>query len=271
MTASPAPLTVGVAGCSGRMGLTLVQAALGHDGVRLAVGSERPGFDETAVAAQLATVGSKNLFVTSDVERFVAAAEAVIDFTSPEASLANAKAIAAKGGIHIVGTTGFSPVQQKELESYATQARIVQSGNFSLGVNVLQNLVENAAKLLNLGYDIEIFEAHHKYKKDAPSGTALMLGQAAAKGRNVDLEAQKVVARDGITGERKEGTIGFSVVRGGDIVGLHEVILAGEGEVITLKHQGFNRIIYANGALHAALWAKAQAPGLYSMKDVLGL
>ena len=271
MTQSSASLAVGIAGCSGRMGLTLVQAALTHAGISLVVGSERPGFDDNAVAGALATVGSKHLFVTSDVAHFVEAAEAIIDFTSPEASLANARAIAAKGGIHIVGTTGFSAAEQRTLESYAKQARIVQSGNFSLGINVLQNLVEQAAKLLNQGYDIEIFEAHHKHKKDAPSGTALMLGHAAAKGRGVMLEDKKVVARDGITGERVEGDIGFSVVRGGDIVGLHEVLFAGSGEVITLKHQGFDRIIYANGALHAALWAQSQKPGLYSMKDVLGL
>ncbi|MBY0406215.1 MAG: 4-hydroxy-tetrahydrodipicolinate reductase [Rickettsiales bacterium] len=270
MTASPA-LSVGIAGCSGRMGLTLVQAALAKGGVTLAAGSERPGFDENAVAAKLATVGAKHVFVTSDVTHFAGAVDAVIDFTAPEASLANAKAVAAKGGVHIVGTTGFSPAQQKELESYANQARIVQSGNFSLGVNVLQNLVEQAARLLNEGYDIEIFEAHHRHKKDAPSGTALMLGHAAAKGRGVSLDAKKVAVRDGMTGERKDGDIGFSVFRGGDIVGLHEVMLAGPGEMITLKHQGFDRSIYANGAMAAALWAAKQKPGLYSMKDVLGL
>jgi 4-hydroxy-tetrahydrodipicolinate reductase len=264
-------LRVGIAGCSGRMGLTLVQAALGHERIMLSAASERPGFDEHAVAAQLATVGSKNLFVTSDVERFVEQADAVLDFTSPAATLANAKAVAAKGGIHIVGTTGFSDAEQKALEGYASQARIVQSGNFSLGVNVLQSLVERAAALLGEAYDIEIFEAHHKHKKDAPSGTALMLGRAAAKGRGVTLEEKKVAARDGITGERKAGDIGFSVVRGGDIVGIHDVIFAGQGETVTLKHQGFDRIIYANGALHAALWVADQAPGLYSMKDVLGL
>lgn len=268
---TPTPLSVGIAGCTGRMGLTLVQAALEHPCIRLAVGSERQGFDENAVAAKLATVGSKNLFVTSDVGHFAQQAEAVIDFTTPEATLANAKEVAGNGGIHIVGTTGFTEAEQKALEGYATKARIIQSGNFSLGVNVLQTLVEQAAKLLNQGYDIEIFEAHHKHKKDAPSGTALMLGRAAAKGRGVNFEDKKVAARDGITGERREGDIGFSVVRGGDIVGLHEVFLAGPGEVITLKHQGFDRIIYANGALHAALWAKTQKPGLYSMKDVLGL
>lgn len=264
-------LNVGIAGCSGRMGLTLVSASLEREGITLAAGSERPGFDDNAVAAKLATVGCKNLFVTSDVTRFAEAVDAVIDFTSPAATLANAKAVADKGGIHIVGTTGFTGAEQKELESFSGRARIVQAGNFSLGVNVLQNLVEQAAKLLGDAYDIEIFEAHHKHKKDAPSGTALMLGKAAAKGRGVSLEEKKVAARDGITGERKAGDIGFSVVRGGDIVGIHEVMFAGAGEVVTLKHQGFDRVIYASGALFAALWAAKQGPGLYSMKDVLGL
>lgn len=264
-------LTVGIAGCTGRMGLTLVQAALAHPALKLSVGSERPAFDENAARAQLETVGCKNLFVTSDVNTFVAQADAIIDFTTPEATLANARAMAEKGGVHIVGTTGFSDAAFKELGACAKKARVVQSGNFSLGVNVLQMLVEKTAALLDELYDIEIFEAHHKHKKDAPSGTALMLGEAAATGRGVALAQKKVAARDGITGERKAGDIGFSVVRGGDIVGIHEVMFAGPGEVVTLRHQGFNRMIYAHGALKAALWAAGQRPGLYSMRDVLGL
>ena len=217
------------------------------------------------------TVGCRNLFVTSDSDTFAEQAAAIIDFTAPAATLAVAKAVAKHGGIHIVGTTGWNTAQQKELESYAKDAVIVQSGNFSLGVNLLEKLVEEAARLLDETYDIEIFEAHHKHKKDAPSGTALMLGHAAAKGRGVKLADKKVSDRDGITGERKAGDIGFSVVRGGDIVGIHNVLFAGPGEVIELRHQGFNRDIYAAGAIHAALWASKQKPGLYSMKDVLGL
>lgn len=253
------------------MGLTLVEAVLDTEGVELVAGSERPGYDENAIKAQLETVGCKNLFVTSDVNTFVEQAEAVIDFTTPAATLAVAKAVAKRGGIHIVGTTGMSADEQKQLASYAKEARIVQSGNFSLGVNLLETLVAQAAKLLDDSYDIEIFEMHHKHKKDAPSGTALMLGQAAAKGRGVKLDEKRVCSRDGITGERKRGDIGFSVQRGGDVVGIHNVLFAGPGEVIELKHQGFNREIYANGAIHAALWAAKQKPGLYSMKDVLGL
>jgi len=264
-------IKIAIAGCCGRMGLTLVSSVHGHKGTSLVAGSERPGFDDNAARAQLETVGCKNLFVTSDCDTLAEQADAVIDFTAPAATLEMAAAVAKKGGIHIIGTTGFSAAQQKQLETFASQSRIVQSGNFSLGVNLLETLVEQAARILNDAYDIEILEIHHKHKKDAPSGTALMLGHSAAKGRKVKLEDKKVSAREGITGERKQGDIGFSVLRGGDVVGLHNVMFAGPGEVIELKHQGFNREIYSSGAIHAALWAAKQKPGLYSMKDVLGL
>ena len=264
-------LTVAIAGCTGRMGLTLVKTAQDTAGVTLAAGSERPGYDAASVQALLATVGCASLFITSDADALAARANAVIDFTTPEASIVMARALAKTGGIHIIGTTGFSASEQKEIEACATQARIVQSGNFSLGVNLLEMLVEQASAMLDDSYDIEISEMHHKHKKDAPSGTALMLGRAAAKGRGVSLDSKKVAARDGITGERKTGDIGFSVQRGGDVVGIHDVMFAGTGEVITLKHQGFSREIYAKGAIRAAIWAKDQKPGLYSMRNVLQL
>ena len=268
------PLKIAIAGCCGRMGLTLVQAVLADTRVSLVAGSERSGFDENASRAQLDTVGCRNLFVTSDASRLVESTGgngAVIDFTTPAATLAVAKAIAERGGVLIVGTTGWNSKQWEELELYAKSAVIVQSGNFSIGVNLLEKLVEEAARKLDDSYDIEIFEMHHKHKKDAPSGTALMFGQACAKGRGVSFEEQKVSGRDGLTGERKRGTIGFSAARGGDVVGIHSVIFAGSGEVIELKHQGFNRDIYASGAIRAALWGASQKPGLYSMQDVLGL
>lgn len=261
-------LKIAIAGCSGRMGLTLVKAVLAAPHVVLVAGSEKPGFSSTAVKAALSTVGAANLLVTSDADELAKKADAVIDFTAPDSTLDLAKAIAKQGGIHIIGTTGFTPAQQKQLAPFAGKARIVQSGNFSLGVNLLEKLVEQASKALDASYDIEIFEAHHKLKKDAPSGTALMLGRAAAKGRAVKLEDKKAIDRDG---ERKKGDIGFSVVRGGDIVGIHEVTFAGPGEMITLKHQGFSRDIYANGAIRAATWAAKKKPGLYSMQDVLSL
>jgi 4-hydroxy-tetrahydrodipicolinate reductase len=247
-------LRVAIAGCTGRMGQTLVKAVLNTPGLTLAAGSERPGFDAAQASALMAAAGAPGLLITSNPDELAAKADAVIDFTSPAASIDVAKAMAAKGGIHIVGTTGFTDAEQQSLESYASKVRIVQAGNFSLGVNLLSALVEQAAKLLDEQYDIEISELHHKHKKDAPSGTALMLGRAAAAGRNVSLEDKKVTARDGITGERKSGDIGFSVQRGGDVVGIHDVMFAGPGELLTLRHQGFSRDIYASGALRAALW-----------------
>ncbi|NBX03639.1 MAG: 4-hydroxy-tetrahydrodipicolinate reductase [Alphaproteobacteria bacterium] len=259
-------MKIAIAGCTGRMGLTLVKAVLETDGAVLAGGSERAGFDAAAARAMHAAIGAE-ITITSDAAALVAASDAVIDFTSPEATLANAREAAKKGSILIVGTTGFSAAQQEELKSYASHARVVQSGNFSIGVNLLEKLVEDAARKLADDYDIEIFEMHHRHKKDSPSGTALMLGRAAALGRGVDFEAKKAIDRDGV---RNIGDIGFSVQRGGDVVGVHDVMFAGPGETITLKHQGFSREIYATGAIRAALWAAGQKPGLYSMKDVLG-
>lgn len=261
-------MKIAIAGCTGRMGLTLVKAVLARPDLTLVCASERPGFNAEAVNAQLAAHGCRNLLITSDSKTLVEQADAVIDFTTPEATLDVAEAVAAKRGIHIIGTTGFSGEQQKKLESLASQARIVQSGNFSLGVTILQSMVEKAAAALDESYDIEINEMHHRHKKDAPSGTALMLGKAAAKGRNVDFETKKAIDRNG---ERKQGDIGFSVLRGGDVVGVHNVIFAGPGETLTFSHQGFDRSIYAKGALKAALWAKDKKPGLYCMKDVIGL
>lgn len=246
-------MKIGIAGCMGRMGQTLVAATRADARFTLAGGSERE------------SVKTDFPIVTSAAE-LVAMSDAVIDFTSPENTLAIAEAAANKGSIHIIGTTGFNDAQQKKLAGFARGARIVQSGNFSLGVNLLEKLVQEAAKQLADDYDIEIFEMHHKHKKDAPSGTALMLGEAAARGRAVSLAEKKSTDRDGV---RKAGDIGFSVARGGDVVGIHTVTFAGGGEVIELKHQGFSREIYAKGALHAALWAAAQKAGIYSMRDVL--
>lgn len=261
-------MKIAVAGCLGRMGITLIQAVQADQRLTLAIGSERPGFNITEAQTQLAALGAANLTITDDYEVLVKKSDAVIDFTSPAATLAVAGEVAKKGGILIVGTTGFTAAEQKELAGHAKKARIVQAGNFSLGVNLMEKLVEQAAKILSDDYDIEIYEMHHKHKKDSPSGTALMLGRAVAKGRDVDLEKKKVMERKG---ERKRGDIGFAVERGGDVVGIHNVTFAGPGEVIELKHQGFSRDIYATGALKAALWANKQKPGLYSMQDVLGL
>ncbi len=251
-------LTLAIAGCTGRMGQALIASAHGNKDVKIVAGSVRN------VAKQHAA----GLFVTSDPAVLAQKADAVIDFTTPEATLALAREIAKTGGILVIGTTGFSDGQQKKLNECAATARIVQSGNFSLGVNILESLVERTAKLLGEQYDIEISEMHHRHKKDAPSGTALMLGRAAAKGRGVSLDNKKVIDRGG---ERKVGDIGFSVARGGDVVGVHNVMFAGGNELITLSHQGFSRTIFATGAITAALWAQDKKAGMYSMRDVIGL
>lgn len=237
----------------GRMGKTLVEAVRVDARFTLAGGSERG-----AVSADFPVVSS--------AAELVAMSDAVIDFTVTTNSMDIAKASADKGSIHIIGTTGFSNEEEESLAVFAKKARIVKSGNFSLGVNLLETLVQEAARKLAEDYDIEIFEMHHKHKKDAPSGTALMLGEAAARGRKLLLKDKSAHHREGL---RKAGDIGFSVARGGDVVGIHSVTFAGPGEVLELKHQGFSREIYAKGALHAALWAKDQKHGLYSMRDVL--
>ena len=246
-------MNIAIAGCMGRMGQMLVSATLADGRFVLAAGSERE------------TVRADFPVVTSAAE-LVAMSDAVIDFTTPAYTLEVAEAASAKGSIHIIGTTGFSVAELAKLDGFSASARIVKSGNYSLGVNLLEKLVEEAAAKLSDEYDIEIFEMHHRHKKDAPSGTALMLGEAAARGRKVNLESKKAIDRDTL---RNSGDIGFSVARGGDVVGIHTVSFAGPGEIIELKHQGFSRDIYAKGALHAALWAKSQKPGLYSMRDVM--
>ncbi|BEV09660.1 4-hydroxy-tetrahydrodipicolinate reductase [Asticcacaulis sp. DW145] len=204
-------------------------------------------------------------------------ADVVIDFTTPSSTLALAEACALEGEkrgralAHIIGSTGFMPQQLIALDAYGERNIVLRSGNFSLGVNMLMGLVKQAAsKLAADAWDIEVLEAHHKRKVDAPSGTALMLGDAAAEGRGVDLNEVRVAARDGLTGQREPGTIGFSVIRGGGIIGEHSVLFAAEDEVITLSHSARDRTLFARGAIEAALWAAQQSAGLYDMQDVLG-
>jgi 4-hydroxy-tetrahydrodipicolinate reductase len=198
-------------------------------------------------------------------------ADGILEFTVPAATVRNAGIAATAGLVHVIGTTGFSPDDEKKIAAAARGARIVKSGNMSLGVNLLAALVRRVAGALDATFDIEIVEMHHNRKVDAPSGTALLLGQAAAAGRNVDLASRKVAARDGHTGARRAGDIGFASLRGGTAVGDHSVIFAGPSERIELVHKAEDRAIYAHGALKAALWARGKPPGLYSMADVLGL
>jgi len=261
-----------VAGAGGRMGKAVVAEVLRTPGAALAGGFERPGGPDIGkdigVLAGLDAIG---LNVEKDAARGLKKAAALIDFTAPAASIANAKAAAETGAAHIIGTTGFSADEEGEIAALAEKIAIVKSGNMSLGVNLLMALVEDAASALGDDYDIEITEAHHRSKVDAPSGTALMLGAAAARGRGVSLDEKAAGLEGARQGERKSGDIGFAVVRGGGVIGEHSVLFAGAQEVITLSHSAIDRGLFAKGAVAAAKWAVGKPPGLYSMRDVLGI
>ncbi len=255
-------MKVGVVGCKGRVGSLLVNEIHfgGRKGIELSGGTVLPE-----------DMGPSDFFITTDAEALFKKSDVVIDFTSPAATRKHAKLAAKYGKALIVGTTGLSAADEKEIAAAAKKTVIVQSANFSVGVNVLLALVERGAATLDTDWDIEIFEAHHKNKIDAPSGTALALGKSAAKGRKTDLKKAADYARHGETGKRKKGKIGFSVARGGDVVGDHRVFFYGEGERVELSHIATNRSLFARGALRAALWTKGKSAGLYSMKDILGL
>ncbi len=261
-----------VAGAGGRMGRTLIRALAEVEGVTLggafeAEGSAVIGSD----SGELAGLGNNGIAVTVNPEALLANADGLIDFTIPAATLALSELTARRGCVHIIGTTGMSEGDDAALAAAAKRAIIVKSGNMSLGVNLLGALAKRVAKTLGDDFDIEILEMHHNKKIDAPSGTALLLGQAAADGRGIKLAGHSVRSRDGHTGARKAGDIGFATLRGGSVVGEHSVIFAGHAERIELTHKAEDRMIFARGALHAALWARTQKPGLYSMMDVLGL
>jgi 4-hydroxy-tetrahydrodipicolinate reductase len=261
-----------VAGAGGRMGRTLIHAIATTDGVTLAGAVEAAG---SAVigrdAGELAGLSASGVLVDTDLEALLGKADGLIDFTLPAATVAFAEIMARKGLVHIIGTTGLSGENNKLLAEAGKRAVIVQSGNMSMGVNLLAALVKRVAKTLDEDFDIEIVEMHHNKKVDAPSGTALMLGRAAAEGRGIDLDQHSARGRDGQTGARGRGDIGFASLRGGTVVGDHSVIFAGPAERIELVHKAEDRMIFARGALKAALWARGQKPGLYSMMDVLGL
>jgi len=261
-----------VAGAGGRMGRTLVKAIAETKGLVLAgalEGARSPliGWD----AGTLAGLGENNVKLTGDAGPLLAAADAIVDFTIPAATLDLATLAAKAGKAHVIGTTGFSAADEGKIADAAKTAVIVKSGNMSLGVNLLAALTKRVAKTLDQSFDIEVLEMHHNQKIDAPSGTALLLGRAAAEGRGLDLEQRSVKSRVGHTGARKAGDIGFATLRGGTVVGEHTVMFAGPDERIELTHKAADRMIFARGALHAALWARGKPPGLYSMMDVLGL
>jgi 4-hydroxy-tetrahydrodipicolinate reductase len=259
-----------VAGAGGRMGRTLVQAIAASPGVVLA------GAVETAGAAaigcdsgELSGVGKNGVLVQPQLAPLLASADGLIDFTVPPATVAFAEQLAGKGLVHVIGTTGLSAADEALIANAGKRATVVKSGNMSLGVNLLAALVKRVARTLDADFDIEIVEMHHHHKIDAPSGTALMLGRAAAAGRGIDLAQQQSVMNR--NGARRSGDIGFAALRGGTVVGDHSVIFAGTAERIELTHKAEDRMIFARGALKAALWARGRPAGVYSMADVLGL
>ncbi|PTM97266.1 4-hydroxy-tetrahydrodipicolinate reductase [Mycoplana dimorpha] len=271
MTAQDMKLVV--VGAAGRMGQTLIRTIHAMDGVTLYAAVERTGSAFVGKdAGELAGLGPIGVTITDrPLEAFVDA-EGVLDFTAPAATIEFAGLAAQARIVHVVGTTGCSADDDAKIAAAARHARVVKSGNMSLGVNLLAVLAEKAARALGpADWDIEIVEMHHRHKVDAPSGTALLLGEAAARGRGIALAGHSVRVRDGHTGPREAGTIGFATLRGGSVVGDHSVILAGEGELVTLSHSAADRSIFARGAVKAALWARDKKPGLYSMLDVLGL
>ncbi len=261
-----------ITGASGRMGQTLIKAVQASDAMRLVGALERPGHDWVGQDIGVAMGGAEvGVIVGDDPLVAFATAQAVIDFTAPEATVAHAAIAAQARIVHVIGTTGMSDDELAKITAAARHATIIRAGNMTLGVNLLTVLTKKVAAALDDDFDIEIVEAHHHHKVDAPSGTALMLGEAAAEGRGVRLDDVSDRGRDGMTGARKRGDIGFAAIRGGDIAGEHDVIFAAPGERIVLRHIATDRSIFARGALKAALWGQGRDPGAFDMLDVLGL
>jgi 4-hydroxy-tetrahydrodipicolinate reductase len=266
-------ISLAIAGAAGRMGRALILAGLTDARFDFAGGTERAG--SALIGTDLGLMDGKaaiGYFITDNVATACATGDVWVDFTSPGATIAALAALSATNvKAAIIGTTGFDDQQKAAIKAASARLAIVQSGNFSLGVNLVAGLVRQAAARLGPDWDIEVIESHHRHKVDAPSGTALMLGKAAAIGRGVDHDDVASFARNGQTGPRKAGDIGYAVVRAGGIIGEHEVLFAADDEIVTLTHKAGSRTIFAKGALVAAAWAVGQKPGLYSMDDVLGL
>jgi 4-hydroxy-tetrahydrodipicolinate reductase len=265
-------LKIAVTGAAGRMGRELVRAVHANDGCVLAGALEQEGSLALGQdAGLLAGLGKLGVVIADYPLELFAKVDAVLDFTGPAASVEFAALAANARIIHVLGTTGLKREDEAKIAAAARHATIIRSGNMSLGVNLLAALTRKVAEALDADFDIEILEMHHRHKVDAPSGTALMLGRAAAEGRRVKLEDVSVRVRDGHTGERRRGDIGFAALRGGSVVGDHSVIFAADGERIELVHRAADRGIYARGAVKAALWGRGKGPGLFSMMDVLGI
>jgi 4-hydroxy-tetrahydrodipicolinate reductase len=257
------PVRIAILGAAGRMGRALSDALPQHGSLKLGAALDR------GEAAGQGKEFAHGVALSSDLAAQTTNFDVLIDFTRPEGTLAAVKACVAAGRGIVIGTTGFTPEQREEIELAAQQIPVCISGNFSIGVNLCMALVEHAARVLGERFDIEVVEAHHRMKVDAPSGTALMLGEAAARGAELSLKDAAVYARQGHTGAREAGTIGFATIRGGDVVGDHTVMFLGDGERVEIAHKASNRANFANGALRAAAWLSNKPAGLYSMKDVL--
>ena len=261
-----------VAGAGGRMGRALTRVIAETPGAILAGALEAPGSELLGKdAGVLAGLPANDVKLSADLWALSANADGILDFTVPGATIANVAIAAERGLVHVIGTTGLSASDEAVIRSVTSRATVVKSGNMSLGVNLLAALVKRVAQSLDDSFDIEVLEMHHKAKIDAPSGTALMLGEAAAEGRKVALAEHSARGRDGLTGPRRSGDIGFASLRGGTVTGEHSVIFAGPMERIELTHRAEDRTMFAQGAVKAALWARRQKPGFYSMADVLGL
>jgi len=265
------PLNIAIAGASGRMGKMLIETVLAEEDTELVGALDIDGSPFIGVDPGISWGVETGIQISDQLSVGLATAKYLIDFTRPEGTLAHAK-YCAEHGIHmIIGTTGFSEAQQQELKEFSKKIAIVFAPNMSVGVNATLKLIELAAKILKEGYDVEIIEAHHHHKVDAPSGTALKMGEVVAQAQNKNLKDWAVMSREGHTGPRKEGTIGFATIRGGDIVGDHTVLFAGDGERIEITHKSASRMSYAQGAMRAARFLSDKANGFYDMHDVLGL
>jgi 4-hydroxy-tetrahydrodipicolinate reductase len=265
-------MKIAVVGAAGRMGQMLIRQIARTEGCSLAGASETASSKAIGRdAGEIAGVEANGVKITADSAAAIGAANVVIDFTVPAATVAHTKIAADKGVSVVIGTTGLDPEQTAAIHECAKRVPILWAANMSMGINVLMALVEKTASLLDPSYDIEVLEMHHRHKIDAPSGTALALGRSAAAGRKVKLEEVWRKTRDGHTGARPSGEIGFATLRGGEEVGVHTVMFAASGERLELSHRAFSRETYASGAVRSALWLKGKKPGLYGMKDVLGL
>ena len=264
-------MKVAIAGASGRMGRVLIETVLNTPGAELCAAMEQRGNPYVGKTAGELIGATSSVTISDDIKKALAACDVLIDFTRPEGTLLHAALCRTHNVRLVVGTTGFTPEQKDEIAAAAAEIPIAMAPNFSVGVNVTFKLLEVAATALQHGYDVEIVEAHHRHKVDAPSGTALRMGQIVASALGRDLSKDAVFGREGVTGERKKETIGFATVRGGDVVGDHTVMFLGTGERIEITHRSNSRATYAEGALRSAKFLMDKSAGLYDMQDVLGL